>query len=834
MSLVRARLNRSPTSFLLSLSAILLLTCIVFWPLLAPGAAARYPWGSDALGHVLKAQYLGPRLAGGNPYPDLLPGWYMGVQMLRSYPPLPYYLLAGLTWLAGDGVIAAGWFVALCAGLGGAGLLLFRRELGWWGALAGGALFVLLPDHLRVGLAEGNLPRALATALLPLVLFCLLRALGPAPQRRTLLLLALSLMVVTLCHAMMAAIYSACGALLALLALGLRATSARAALRAGLLLAGGVLLSGWWLIPSLRGGITALDAAAMTEALAVVPLTEHLNPLGRAASQEAPYFGAALLLCASALLFVRRGRTRLTIALTLTGLAAILISTPMVNPLWTALPFSQLLWPLRFLGIASTLLLLAVLLRLRALGPWLAALLIGVLALDGLGSLPLIRRAALHPDVAAIAARLQPAGWRVATLDLSRMGSAPTYAFAANGREQIFGWAYQGAYTAKTVAGLNAALEQGDTAYLIDRLERYGVDDVALLNSLPRGAAVAAALTANGFALTYHGQTLTLFSHSGGPRGQLDHCPALGIGRGAPNLAYLFPAVCVAGSEYLDDYSPAELARYQTLVLAGFRWHSRAAAEALTQQAASGGVRVVVDLSGVPNDPLAQAPRFLGVWGEPLTFDQRPLMLEGPGASLQLQPLGTLAEPWVAPVPQGLSSTRLSFTYAGQQAVALGEQRVGGAAVTFIGANLAYHAALTHDPAAVQVLAEALGLTPGASGPQQAVALADYHADERGYRFGYTLARAGRLFVPIAALPGARLTVDGAPAQIVEIERLVAFDAPSGTHLVTITIQPTPIYWLGLALSCCALVAVGLWLRRFRPSQINLEQTETSASGAHQ
>ncbi|HWQ15923.1 MAG TPA: hypothetical protein VNL77_24195, partial [Roseiflexaceae bacterium] len=104
---------------LVACAGLLLLTLLVFRSVLFPADAARYPWGSDTLGHVLKANELRRAAQGGELYPDLQPAWYMGAQMLRYYPPLPYYLLAALSYPAGDGVAAAHWFVALCAFAGG-------------------------------------------------------------------------------------------------------------------------------------------------------------------------------------------------------------------------------------------------------------------------------------------------------------------------------------------------------------------------------------------------------------------------------------------------------------------------------------------------------------------------------------------------------------------------------------------------------------------------------------------------------------------------------------------------------------------------------------------
>jgi uncharacterized membrane protein len=95
--------------------------------------------------------------------------------LLRYHAPLPYYLLLGLFQLTGNIWWAGNLFLFLTSLGGGLSLLLYRRWLGWLPAVAGGVLFMVLPDNLRVAFAEGNLPRALATALLPLAFYFFLR-----------------------------------------------------------------------------------------------------------------------------------------------------------------------------------------------------------------------------------------------------------------------------------------------------------------------------------------------------------------------------------------------------------------------------------------------------------------------------------------------------------------------------------------------------------------------------------------------------------------------------------------------------------------------------------
>lgn len=811
-------------TFLLSGCCIGFLVLLIYGRILFASAdVPLYPWASDTLGHVLKAEYLQDKLAEGDLYPDLFPGWYMGLQMLRYHPPLPYYLLAGLAALTGSSMAAANWLIALCALTGGMSWLLYQRWLGWLPALAGGALYLFLPDHVRVAFAEGNLPRVVATAVLPLAVYFLLCCLEETGTRRQRLGLVLSFTVIVLSHAMMAAIYAVCCLLLAVLYGFGQRMALRRVLLAGVSMGLGIMLAGWWVLPSLTGGITEINTAAMTEALAVFPLTHYVTPKLHASDQESIYIGVALLLLAVVFLFIRAGRNRYTVAVTLTGLFGVLITTPFPNKLFNALPLHSLLWPLRFLGIASFLLLLGVMWRLQ---PWLARLpflplaIVALLALDGATSIRLIHLRPVDRDFTAIRALLMSLpGWREATLDQSRLGSTASYFFAAQGRrEQIFGWAYQGARTATSVAALNEAMELGAVSYVRDRLTLLGADDVVLLQGMFFTSRVEAELVSAGWRPVYHGSRATLYHRDGSPRAYRIPWRVLGIGRGTQNLAYRFPQLVVGTSPYVDDYSLEELKRYETLVLSGFNWHNREVAEALIVQAAGSGVHVVVDLTGAPEDPLARIPHFLNVWGERIILDDRPVVAQGEGRRYALVPFGSQMELWYTHTPQGVQTEVLNFDYLGETTTMLGYNRYGSGQVWFVGLNLPYHAAITGDQTAINLLADLLRLPPDTPATYSAVPLSNYTADQRGYSFSYLLEQPDRLVVPLAHHAGMVVTVDGVPVQLSSFEQLVAFEAPAGAHTVEIRLHPTPIYLFGRLASGLALVGLLLllaWETRF-------------------
>lgn len=120
----------------------------------------------------MKIEYVREQLAHGIAYPDLFPHWHFGSQILRYYAPLPYLLVIWIANLSELPLITAlQWLIALCAWVGALLWLPYRRWIGILQVALGGLLFLVLPDNMRVAFAEGNYPRMVTTALLPLLFY---------------------------------------------------------------------------------------------------------------------------------------------------------------------------------------------------------------------------------------------------------------------------------------------------------------------------------------------------------------------------------------------------------------------------------------------------------------------------------------------------------------------------------------------------------------------------------------------------------------------------------------------------------------------------------------
>ena len=801
----------------LAIVAIVVAALVIYRPILTLSPSeGLHPWASDTLGHLLKTQFMAEELRSGNLYPQLFPDWYGGVQLLRYFPPLPYYLLAGLFLLSGNIVFAGGAFVFGAALLGGLSFLLYRRWISLLPATLAGVLFLALPDNLRVALAEGNLPRVLATAWLPLAFYALLAILIEGPTRMRFVLLAAFTALIVLSHAMMGAIFVSCFVLVIIVYWFTSRAKSRAV---GTALAGvfsGLLLSGWWLLPSLTGGITELNSEAAGEALVSLPLVHSLDPLARYESKEMFYLGLSLV---GGLVLALVGWKRLSPlcrSLLIVGVPLLLLSSTAINPVYRTVPFNELMWPIRFMSFAGFILLLGLMVWVSQLlkGSWKAKLLAGslvvALALDTLPSLPLIHVRPAWDELTTVAERIRELpGWRVATADFSRLGSRASYLFSAAGeREQVYGWAYQGSQIAPLLSSINFAMERGHSAYAVDRLEETGADYVVRLKGITIDPSFDDLLRDRGYTVAEETQSLILYYRPGGPRAYVPQYRALGIGSGARSLALLFPELLVGKSDRIDDYDPKVLNAFPTLVLSGFSWSDKSRAEKLVREYASQGRRVIVDLTGVPEEVLSKRPKFLGIYGEPLSLYSAPTLSQA-GQQITLSPFDPKYSPWNTLTPQGLDASTVTFGHLEQEGTAIGYRGVDGGRVWFLGLNLPFHSMLTKDPAGIALLEGLLGLEAGALSQRQEVPLKQYRAGSDGYTFDYTMAEGNLLAVPIARHDGTTLSIDGRTTELLPLGSVTHFWAPAGTHTVRIGFQPTPIYKFGLAATGLALLLMG-------------------------
>ena len=830
VSLGPLRPSYAVKQYILAIMIICLVAVGAYHQILWPAVEQRYPWGSDSWGHLFKADNLYQEIQKGNFYPQFTEYWYNGVQPFRYWAPLPYYVLAGLRALTGDIFSAGNLYLFLCALFGALCWLLLSRRMGLWPAMMAGLIWLLWQDNVRVAFSEGNLPRVLATALLPLLFALFLRL---SDQRRsyfTVIATVIVLQLCLLCHAMIAAVYCVGLALFALFLWIMQGTNARDFIGSIITLVVGLVSSGWWLLPSLTGGgITGIDAQAVKEIVQFIPAAISLNPWYRFTNIETFYWGVALIAALVITLASWKSRPPWARSAALVGLILVVITFPIVRALYITMPLSHLMWPLRFSSVGALAIIAACFTinpsdqpRGWLKSPYLSGLLIVALfvslALDNIVSFRLLAHTGTKPfDIIQSADYIKRnPGWRVATIDLSQLGSAPSYAFSElYSLEQVFGWAWQGAVTSRNIMLLNTGLEKQYYPFLFCSCVDLGATDLVVKDdvitdivSFGKAAQDAGYIRQNKFA------GISVWRNIGKPYlvEKNPHC--LVIGKYAGTVGVQFPAVEMGVSPYIDSYSPEKLKEYSQIVLTGATWKSKKKAEDLITDYASSGGKVFVELAGMPENVLAKQPEFLGVYGEAVTTHKEVDVI-GKDSRYVLYPVMQKSAEWKAYVPMGLDHIDMSFSYYGNQAPVLGYKLVNGQKIWFIGYNILYHSFCTGTSGSQELATRILGLKTTYYG-DTLVPVDEYQVNRNGYRISYHLDRARELVAPVAGIPGMVVKLDGKPLASDNYENLIQIKLPAGQHLLELLLSPTPVYEWGkyMSLFSLVLIAMLLWLQR--------------------
>jgi uncharacterized membrane protein/6-pyruvoyl-tetrahydropterin synthase len=797
----------------------------ILWPL--PGQG--YPWGSDTWGHIKKAQFLLQEILNKNYFPSFSPMWYNGVEPFRYWAPLPYYLLAGLMRVLGDPFLAAAWYVAVCAFIGGAGWLLMKNRLGLLGSGLAGFIWLFWQDNIRVAMSEGNLPWTLAIGLFPYLLHCFLLVLEKPEFKyigRFAALAAVSSIVI-LTHAMIAATFFIGLTLLGFAWALWMGTRVRAVLRGVLGVFAGIGLSAWWLVPSLQNGLMAVNKEAVSEAMQYFPIKISMNPFIRLREPEIFYWGLSLAAVAAIIVATWRKRSRLAQSSIFVGLAFVAVSTPTLKPVYSSIPMNHLIIPLRLATVASGIFILAALswrrdgnetrrgVLVRVGVSVLAAL---VLAIDAYPSTALVNTRTEPAFLKDLSRHMPGDGWREATLDLSRFGSAATYILGQeSNRELVYGWAWQGATTGQNIVDLNTALEYDYYPYLADRLVEMGATHLVVRRGVLDESRFLSVAGHSGYKENWRSSEALVLTAPGGPYALKTDYRGLVIGKFAPNWVKLFPSLAMGKWNQIDKYSLQDLERYKAIVVSGATWEDRTRAEELVSRLASSGKTVLIDLEGLPEDVLSKRPIFMGVTGEPVLLYRAP-QLYVPGGSTPFGTLEAFSEehyPWKALSPQGMDEVACQFPYLGETVAVLGSKVTGAGTIWYMGANLPYHAYLTRDPLALDLISRTLGIEPWTPPLRTKIQASDYVASARGYslKLDVPVELAGTpLTIPIASRDNMIVRVDGVQVRFGSLHNLLSVTLDPGVH----SIEIVPLYpgsmrdggWVSLG--CLAFLAIAM------------------------
>lgn len=701
----------SNLSFFLSL---LLMTVCGFAVMTAVRVSGEYPLGLDIYGHLFKADLLYHEILKGNFYPLFTQYWYNGVQPFRYWPPMTYYFMSVLQFIGGGDVMQAYLgFVWAAFTIGGTGWVLFCRKMGRpvLGAFLG-LMWFMFPDNLRVLFGEGNLPRVFITMLLPYIFYCMWQFV--CYQRKKMIFpLVLLMLTAIFSHLMISAMIGVASAVfLFIYALANRRWKESVQAISAMLFSFAV--AGIWVFPSLVGGLTSMssDGSSALMASLSTKLSVSLNPFLRQSGNVTDlYFGLSIALIALIGVFLSNRKS-------LPGFCTLLIvimgTTTALNPLIKLLPLSQLFWGRRFAPIAYAVFVIAVIEWRNLKRPILIFMCAAILAdcipsfnLEGydakmnvpatIGSISETMDDCLFTQAKEITRQ------RVSLMDLGILGPLPSYAFGTMDKktQYIFGWAWQGAATANNIAYLNESLEKENYLYMFDRNLELGADTVLidrqrLTGDADRTALVSAAERV-GYEITGETDRTILFSYPvSSAFGVITKYSGLAIGTTAALVPGILPSFHPGDKQEIDSYTVKELEQYDSIYLSGFFYNSKKDAEKLVREVAADGVKVYVDMSRIPADPLTNQMTFLGISAQPITFyDSYPELITDTATTTAI-PFADGYEAWNTVYLTGLEEPDGYAWFENTKLNFVGTDSTKN--ITFLGFNLLFHAYTAGDP----------------------------------------------------------------------------------------------------------------------------------------
>ncbi|WP_432402826.1 6-pyruvoyl-tetrahydropterin synthase-related protein [Wukongibacter sp. M2B1] len=667
----------------------------------------RYPWGSDTYGHLFKSNILYDSFKNGKWFLNYNESWYNGIQPFRYWAPLPYYILAIINLFTNNIMTTYNVFIAFVFILGGIGWLSWGYYTNRYNvSLVFAILWFFVPDNLRVLFSEGNIPFVIVNTLIP---FAFLYYYKSIQEKRisNYLFLTFFMVIMTLSHAMIAAMVG-----ISLFMLGfINSIFTKKYLNNILTLIYaflGTMISCFWLYPALKGGIMGLNREAVASVMESLTysLKVSLNPILRLKYIEVYYFGLAFAIVAVfGLLFSNRSER----APFVTALIVLLGTTKAALPVLQKLPMNQLFWMRRFTSIAMAMIILALILWKRLRNSLLLFIVV-FLSIDSLVSFHVLGFNREFPlDQAQIFDRASEiAVQRIGVLDNSSFGSFPSYYIAYKPidgvRNQIYGWAWQGATTAENIVVLNTALENGYYSIMFDRALELGADTLVVRKRLIKDfRALKQAAQVVGYGQYEEDEEVIIYKYPDVSRfGSEVNYEGVAIGRYSSNIIYIFPRIHTLDSEFLDDYTYDELKGNNIVFLSGFKFRNKKAAEDLILKLSRNGVKVIIDITGFEGND------FLGVSAEPITIRENYGELYYKNKRLYMDNFPKEYNNWRTSFLNGVEDTESYGVIDYKIINYIGKKNNDN--LIFIGLNLPYYTFLTKDTEALEILKDVFGL----------------------------------------------------------------------------------------------------------------------------
>ena len=607
-----------------------------------------YPAGSDTMYHIYRGDYVYNSIKDGNWYPLYDYMWYNGVELMRYWAPLAAYFMAFCEMLAGGNMLIGYLiFVGIISVLGALSWLYIgiRMKRPVLGAFIG-FIWFFMPNNLCALFVEGNLARSLSMIFLPLFIYEVSEYLKDRKVIRIPFVM-ISFILIALCHLGYAGMV-ALAVLVYCIVHMIEGYSKRAASDIVISILLSFMLIGVWLVASLNGGITSLDNSEnMANFFQKIVYT--LNPVDRITTDYAHfYFGLAAAILAVGGMFFGYKKSR---AGFVTAIITLICTATAMYPVLKILPGSQYLWMLRFISIALCMILYSFL-KWDTLKKPLIVFFCVLLVLDIVPSIPLITggldtisitkngvsintdndsvwdRLDMQQDNTLISKAQSITKQRIALLDDSSLGSMGAFLVSDwnNAIPAAYGAGREAANTSTNIVRINRALADGNYYYVFDRCRELGNDTVLVrLSSLEKyGVSVKdmdMAAGASGYRVAGENAAYRLYHMDTYDNwGTISKYEVIGIGSGTPLISQSFPAVEETDSDNLNDYSYEQLSQYKQVILDGFTYDDKTAAEELVLRLSEAGVKVVIYADGIPQEKKTQSQEFLGVTCSDIVF----------------------------------------------------------------------------------------------------------------------------------------------------------------------------------------------------------------------
>lgn len=607
-----------------------------------------YPAGSDTMYHIYRGDYVYNSIKDGSWYPLYDYMWYNGVELMRYWAPLAAYFMAFCEMLAGGNMLIGYLiFVGIISVLGALSWLYIgiRMKRPVLGAFIG-FIWFFMPNNLCALFVEGNLARSLSMIFLPLFIYEVSEYLKDRKVIRIPFAM-ISFILIALCHLGYAGMV-ALAVLVYCIVHMIEGYSKRAAADIVISILLSFMLIGVWLVASLNGGITSLDNSEnMANFFQKIVYT--LNPVDRITTDYAHfYFGLAAAILAVGGMFFGYKKSR---AGFVTAIITLICTATAMYPVLKILPGSQYLWMLRFISIALCMILYSFL-KWDTLKKPLIVFFCVLLVLDIVPSIPLITgglgtisitkngvsintdndsvwdRLDMQQDNTLISKAQSITKQRIALLDDSSLGSMGAFLVSDwnNAIPAAYGAGREAANTSTNIVRINRALADGNYYYVFDRCRELGNDTVLVrLSSLEKyGVSVKdmdMAAGASGYSVAGENAAYRLYHMDTYDNwGTISKYEVIGIGSGTPLISQSFPAVEETDSDNLNDYSYEQLSQYKQVILDGFTYDDKTAAEELVLRLSEAGVKVVIYSDGIPQEKKTQSQEFLGVTCSDIVF----------------------------------------------------------------------------------------------------------------------------------------------------------------------------------------------------------------------